>query len=449
MASDDVRNQSERLWGWRRAVSVVGILALGVVGLVACGDSGNGENGGGGQDFEAFSEDCTITTGPGQTPSESTQNLERAFANAESGDVICMVDGEYAMQRGLSIGVSNIEIRGESQSNTMLDFSAQSEGGNGILAQVAEDFTARSFTIKNTASDAIKAQGTNGVEMIDLTVTWEGGPDQENGAYGVYPVQAQNVLVEGCKVSYAADAGVYLGQSETAILRDNEVFGNVVGLEIENTIHAEAYNNVAYNNSNGILIIDLPDLMITNGERNIVRNNEVYDNNQSNFGKPGTAVSQMPAGSGILLVTADQTEIFENDVYGNESVGIGIATYLWVEPGVGGGEYDPYPEGNWIHDNVVYDNGDAPKGAALVLKGSGSDTLPDLFWDGNYDDSGDKDLSNTDLRNCFSGNVDDAEDPVEPEIPGSSSECLPSNNDNPPAACEMDCTHDSLDPVEL
>jgi parallel beta-helix repeat protein len=425
------------------------VAALAAVCLLAgCSgtDDDGGGNNGGGDEFEAFSEDCTITTGPGTSPGATTNNLLSAFAEASSGDVICMVNGDYSVTQGLNIGVSNIEIRGESQANTVLDFSQQTEGGNGILAQVAEGFTARQFTVENTASDAIKAKGTNGVQMIDLTVTWEGGPDTENGAYGLYPVEAKNVLVEGCTVSYASDAGVYLGQSDTAVLRNNETFGNVVGLEIENTVRATAYDNYTHDNSNGILVIDLPDLMITNGEKNIVRNNRVVNNNEPNFGKSGTAVSKMPAGTGILMVSVDQTEVFENEVHGNSSVGIGIATYLWVEPGAGSGDdYDPYPEGNWVHNNTVYDNGGDPKGAAKLLAGSGNE-MPNTFWDGTYDT--DKDTSDTDLRNCFKGNTDDAENGLTASVVGNNSPCEPGSGDLP-AVCEMDCEHESLSPVEL
>ena len=43
-------------------------------------------------------------------------------------------------------------------------------------------------------------------------------------------------------------------------MRNTEAYFNVAGIEIENSYYADVYDNVAENNTAGILVFDLPDL---------------------------------------------------------------------------------------------------------------------------------------------------------------------------------------------
>ncbi len=413
-------------------------------------DGGEGEGDvdeedGGGEEFVAFDDSCTTTTGPGDDAEETTDNLLTAFVGAEEGSVICMVDGTYMVNEELSINPNNVTLLGESQEGTVLDFAPQETGANGIQAQVQENFAARNFTIKNTAGDALRAQQTDGVVMKNLTVTWDAGVSEENGAYALYPVQAENVLVEGCEVSYARDAGVYLGQSDTAILRDNVAYGNVVGIEVENTFRAEVYDNEAYDNTDGFLIINLPDLEVKGGGGHLIYDNVIEDNNEENFGESGTAVSNMPQGTGMLVATANDSEIRDNTITGHMSVGIGVVTYNLIET-TDDEEYDPFPEGNWIHDNTLSDNGSDPQGAAQIAMQEDG-TAPQIFWDGKF--NSDEDNSDGSLTNCFGGNSTPEGDPVEMTVLESTSECPDSTDDPTAAFCENDCSGSEVDPVEL
>jgi parallel beta-helix repeat protein len=414
------------------------------------GDDGDGETGDAKEpktEFEAFDDSCTKTTGPsGVGAEETTRNLERALVNLESGDVVCLVNGDYMVSRQLTIPQNGVTLMGESQSETVLNFENQS-GANGILAEVSKNFAIRNLTVKNTASDAIKAKGTDGVVMKNVTVTWDAGVSEENGAYGLYPVEAKNVLIEGCKVSYARDAGVYLGQSDTAIIRDNEAFGNVVGIEIENTFRAAAYNNHAHDNADGFLIINLPNLDVKGGARNLIYDNEIVNNNERNFGESGTAVSKMPSGSGLVLVASDNNEIRDNTIENNNSVGIGVASYVLIEQGGSDDDaYDPYPEGNWIHNNTLVGNGTDPKGRAVIAAGEDG-TVSQTFWDGNFDKS--KDNSDGSLTNCFESNVNDNDESVEFQIIDTTSKCPEESGGEGASFCENDCAQSKVESVEL
>src|SRR3546814_1655723 len=77
---------------------------------------------------------------------------------------------------------------------------------------------------------------------------------------------------------------------------------NVAGIEIENCIGADVYDNVTTGNTGGILVFNMPDLPQP-GHTTRVFNNRIVANNHDNFGRAGTAVAAVPAGSGVVIMS--------------------------------------------------------------------------------------------------------------------------------------------------
>src|SRR5690606_21882498 len=125
--------------------------------------------------------------------------------------------------------------------------------------------------------------------------------------------QTTNTLIEGSVAIAASDAGIYVGQSHNVIVRDSRAEYNVAGIEIENTQGADVYDNIATNNTGGILVCIMPNLPQP-GFGTRVFNNKVYDNNTDNFAAKGTAVASVPAGSGVVINSNDKVEIFGNQI---------------------------------------------------------------------------------------------------------------------------------------
>ena len=67
---------------------------------------------------------------------------------------------------------------------------------------------------------------------------------------------------------------------DNVVVRHNEVFDNVAGIEIENTRHAIVENNYAHNNT--VLGIHYPGLPIKTAYDVILRDNFVVNNNTEN-----------------------------------------------------------------------------------------------------------------------------------------------------------------------
>lgn len=324
---------------------------------------------------------------------DATDALLTALIEADAGDMICIEPGTYSIERELSLSVRAVTLHGmgDDREAVVLDFRDQRLGDDGITV-TADDFTIENMTVKNTPGNGVVVTGAARPVFRNLLVTWDAGSVTDNGAYAVYPVRSTDVLIEDCEIVGAADAGLYVGQSRGAVVRNNDVHGNVAGIEIENTDDADVYDNHAYDNAAGILVFVLQNLEKKDGEHNLVRDNLVEDNNRENFAEPGTVVAAVPPGTGMLLLAADDTEIRNNVIRHHDSVGILAISQptldLLVENNKPDPETDPFLSKTHIHDNEYEDNGADPDATFTEL---GFTMVEDIIYDGERSDDADED----------------------------------------------------------
>jgi parallel beta-helix repeat protein len=193
-----------------------------------------------------------------------------------------------------------------------------------------------------------------------------------------------------------------VGQSNNILVKDSEAFGNVAGIEIENSTNAEVVNNRAYENTGGILVFNLPGLPVQDGRRANIHGNQVYDNNLPSFAEAGTVVADVPPGTGIIILASDDNEIHDNVIERNDTLGVVFIHYIELLFGPHGDpKFNAYPEGNFVHDNRMADNGNnpAPISAALVPLVP----VPDIVWDGCLDPESERGEAG---RNCLKNNGD-------------------------------------------
>ncbi len=267
------------------------------------------------------------TTPPDTTTAESEPidetNLQEALLDAQPGDVIEIPAGTFSFDRSLSLDVDGVTIRGAGMDETILSFADQVAGAEELLVS-ASDFTIENLAIEDTIGDALKVNEGENITIRGVRTEWTGPYSVDNGAYGIYPVQTSNVLIEDSVAIGASDAGIYVGQSNNVVVRNNRAEFNVAGIEIENTIGADVYGNLATNNTGGILVFNLPGLSQI-GEGTRIYENEIVANNIENFSQPGSVVSVVPAGTGVIILANDKIEIFGNTITDNRSANIAIA----------------------------------------------------------------------------------------------------------------------------
>lgn len=311
--------------------------------------------------------------------------LQAALINAVPGDIIELAAGTYHLKTEINVVCDNITLRGAGPDKTILSFREQTAGSNGITS-TGNAIVIENLAVEDTVGNAIKTLGAKDVTFRNVRVEWTGGPSSSNGAYGIYPVECENVLIENCSSIGASDAGIYVGQSQDVIVRGCLARQNVAGIEIENTLRADVYNNTATDNSGGILVFDLPGLNITNGGQVRVYKNTITDNNHPNFAPKGTMVSDVPAGSGIMLMATDHVEIFDNDIADHQTSNVVVVSFLITERKINDKKYDPYPEATSIHDNRISKGGEKPSGQiGTLLAPIMGGQFPDIFYDGLVD----------------------------------------------------------------
>ena len=316
-------------------------------------------------------------------PSENSyQEIQEALILAEPGDIIRLSAGVFTLEDSLSLDVAGVQIEGEGMSQTILDFSNQLSGAQG-LSVTSDNVTLQDFAIQNAKGDAIKVKGVTNIKFLRVKTEWTNGPSPDNGAYGLYPVESKNVLIDGCVAIGASDAGIYIGQSQKIIVRNSRAEFNVAGIEIENSYFADVYNNIATNNTGGILVFDLPGLPQQGGHHVRVFKNRSVGNNTDNFAPEGNIVGEVPRGTGIIIQANSDVEIFDNEIGENDTVNIAVVTY---GNDTDDQAYYPHPKSVQIHGNKFGPTGydpDTSKGElAQILFDLSGGNMPDIFWDG-------------------------------------------------------------------
>jgi parallel beta-helix repeat protein len=310
---------------------------------------------------------------------DAQQRLQEALIVAQPGDVVQLGKGRFALSDGLSLDVDKVTVRGAGAKDSILDFSAQQGAGEGLLV-TSDDVVLRDFAVENSKGDGIKSKGADQIVYHNLRVEWTGGPKETNGAYGIYPVSSQNVLIDSVIVRGASDAGIYVGQSRNIIVRNSVAMENVAGIEIENSYDADVHDNVATKNAGGILVFDLPNLPQMGGHNVRIFENVITDNMTPNFAPKGNIVANVPTGTGVMVMANKHVEVFDNVIGENGTTNVMIVGYRFPQTDK---NYNPLPSNVAVWGNQHMRAGWDPKfhgGKEIAATMGGS--FPQIFWDG-------------------------------------------------------------------
>ena len=320
------------------------------------------------------------------------RQLQAQFIETPDGEVIVIPEGRYQLNMALWMdGKKNIIIKGKGMDKTILSFKDQLAGAEGIKITNSSNITIQDMTVQDSKGDLIKAQLVDGLIIKNVKAEWTGKPSKDNGAYALYPVQCKNVLIDSCIAIGASDAGIYVGQSQYVIVRNCKAINNVAGIEIENTLNADVYNNEATENTGGILIFDLPNLIQKKGGHVRVFNNHIHHNNYPNFAPKGNIVGKIPLGTGVMVLATNNVEIYNNRIINNRTAGTVIVSYYIAEIPVKDESYYPYPDHIFIHDNSYARKKQRTTmkgrmGLMFRLKVRFGKNVPHIIYDGIVDD---------------------------------------------------------------
>ena len=353
----------------RLSTSAIITASIAAAALAACGG-----------DSAPANTACTGITGTCVAfgPGAKEADISAALVTAKPSTTIAFAAGTYTFTNTLNLSnVSGITIRGAGSdtatvtAQTVLDFSTVTGSGEGILATNTDQILFLNFIARDTKGNGIKVVGSNGVTWRNVKTLWTNADSHTHGAYGLYPVQCHNILIENCEVAGAADAGVYVGQSDHIIVRNNNVHNNVAGIEIENSSYSDVSGNSCHDNVGGILVFNMPDLQINEGGWNHVFNNQIVTNNSVNFAKRGSSVSRVPGGTGAFVLAGHDVEVDHNTFTGNNATAFSIVSYSITGDTRASFDYGyltkQWPAKIYVHDNTFAGNGTDPRGSTTPL----------------------------------------------------------------------------------
>jgi hypothetical protein len=196
----------------------------------------------------------------------------------------------------------------------------------------------------------------------------------DNRNYGIFPVLSKNGVISNCySTGSDLDSALWVETSESVDVIDNLVENSVNGIEVSNSDDILVMGNVSRNNTIGAAILLLPDIYEnrSSAKRIDLIDNEFYDNNKPNTARPGSILSFIPRGMGILYVGVDDSVISGNLVEDNDSLGIAIVDYCLPFEGTDfscSNDPDITPEfmadqtaeNNKVVENTLVNNGTMP-----------------------------------------------------------------------------------------
>ena len=287
------------------------------------------------------------------------ESIMAAVQLAKPGDTIQLMPGLY--HETVYIDKDDIHVIGVIKEGKRATLDGENKLNDAILYS-GNNIVIENLTITRYKGNGIMGQAGNNFEIRNNII-------KDTGVYGIFPQLGKNGLVIGNIISGIEDAAIYVGMSDNIHVSHNDVFDSVAGIEIENSRHAIVEHNYVHNNTGGILAFITPGLPIKTTFDVIIRNNFISGNNHPNFGAPGSTVGGIPAGTGILIMAADDVVIEGNIISDNKTAAILITDHanapnVTIDP-----ESDPNPDGIKILDNLMTNNGydTIPEGKALLL----------------------------------------------------------------------------------
>jgi parallel beta-helix repeat protein len=274
-------------------------------------------------------------------------SIQEAVKNADPGTTIQVMPGTY--NETVYIDKDGIRLIGVIDKGRRAVLDGEGTLNDAILYS-GNNIVVENFKITRYKGNGIMSQAGNNWEIRNNLIV-------DTGVYGIFPQLGQNGVVEHNIISGIEDAAIYVGMSDNVHVAYNDVFDSVAGIEIENSRHAIVEANRVYNNTGGILAFITPGLPIKTTYDVIIRNNFVISNNHHNFAAPGSTVSGIPAGTGILVMAADDVVIEGNIIRDNKTTGIlitdhGSAANVTIDP-----ESEPNADRVKILNNTMWNNG--------------------------------------------------------------------------------------------
>ena len=196
-----------------------------------------------------------------------TTTIQAAVDAAQPGDTILVPPGTY--RESVLVNKSHLTIAGSPAA--VIDAEGFPTGirvGTGRISQdgpvptcpplAVEGFTLKGLTITHGGFSGAFLVGVDGYRLTGTRYV-------DNPVYGPFPVCSRDGLIDfnhvvggGSAVGPSLDTGIYVGDDDQVTVRNNSVTNYVIGVVVENTIHATVQDNLLQGNTAGIYVAVFP-----------------------------------------------------------------------------------------------------------------------------------------------------------------------------------------------
>jgi parallel beta-helix repeat protein len=225
---------------------------------------------------------------------------------------------------GQTFGIGGVVLENPGGQDQGIVFARQGADGAACLTDPAQRL--RGAHVRGLTVNGFDGEGIFLFCVDDWSV--EFCRTNDNAEYGIFPSHCGRGRIAFSVATGSNDTGIYVGQSHDVRVTANLATGNVSGFEIENSSNVRLDHNLATGNTGGILSFTLPFLDVPQNVDNRIDHNVVVDNDKPNTCiDPDDAVCGVLAGTGVLLLAADQNVVDHNLVVGNDTFGIAVADF--------------------------------------------------------------------------------------------------------------------------
>jgi parallel beta-helix repeat protein len=257
--------------------------------------------------------------------------------------------------------------------------------------------TISGITIRGFSNNGLFARGVDGFAFVDVHSI-------DNPNYGIFPVSSRNGLITLSSAVGADDSGIWVETSENVRVSYNRVEGNVNGFEVSNSDDIVLDHNLARGNTVGMAILFLPDIFEVrpDAQRITIRDNRILANNKPNTAGPGSILSTVSPGIGILHLGVDDSRIEGNVIKDNDFSGIAVVDYCLA---VMGGPFDCTVDPEVIEDPGFVLDSEASNNQVVDNQLTNNGTNPDPNDPFAFTAADLGLLTFGDHGNCYAGNV--------------------------------------------
>jgi cytochrome c peroxidase len=241
---------------------------------------------------------------------EAGHSIQSTLDQARAGDTVQIPYGIYSE----SIILDEPDIHLIGLPNEQGVYPVLDGGGklpSGVIA-TGDGIEMAFLELTGYTDRGIQVKNARGVYLHDLSL-------DETGTYGLFLELCSDVRVDHIRGTRMSTAGIYAGSSEEISISEVEAFDNVIGIELENSIHSEVYANHVYENGVGVLIALQPHM-----PSKISLYNKVYDNVVENNNLDDEPSQNLPCGTGIMVLAADHVSVQGNTLQEHDKAGLAV-----------------------------------------------------------------------------------------------------------------------------